>query len=65
MSVHRLNRILGGSCGLYAAKKLMLFWRIVSGVGLPYVDAIWSNMLQIDIVAFHPVVGGIVGGATL
>ena len=64
-SVHCLNRILGGSCGLYAAKKLMLFWHIVSGVGLTYVDAIWLKMLQIDIVMFHPVVGGCVGGATL
>ena len=64
-SVHHLNRISGRSCGLYAAKKLTLFSRIVSGVGLLYVDAIWSKMSRIDIVAFHPVVGGIVGGATL
>jgi hypothetical protein len=27
-SVHHLNSILGGSCGLYDAKKLTLFWRI-------------------------------------
>ena len=65
MSVHHLNRISRGSCGLYAVKKLTLFWRIASGVGLPYVDAIWLKMSQIDIVAFHPVVGGVVGGATL
>jgi len=64
-SVHHLNRILGGSYGLYTAKKLMLFWRIASGVGLPYADAIWSKMSRIDIVMFHPVAGGIVGGATL
>ena len=64
-SVHRLSRISGGSCGLYAAKKLTLFWRIASGVGLPYIDAIWSKMSRIDIVAFHLVVDGIVGGATL
>jgi len=65
MSVHRLNRISGGSCGLYAAKKLTLFWRIASGVGLPYIDTICWKMLQIDIVTFHPVVGGIDGSATL
>ncbi len=64
-SVHCLNRISGGSWGLYTAKKLTLFWRIASGVGLPYVDANWSKMSRIYIVTFHPVVGGIVGGATL
>ena len=64
-SVHHLNSISGGSCGLYDAKKLTLFWRIASGVGFPYVDANWSKMSQIDIVAFHPVVGGVVGGVTL
>ena len=64
-SVHHLNRILGGSWGLYAAKKLTLFWRIASGVGLPYIYANWLKMSRIDIVAFHPVVGGIIGGATL
>ena len=48
-----------------AAKKLTLFWCIASGVGLLYVDAIWSKISLIDIVAFHPVGGGIVVGATL
>ncbi len=32
--VHRLNRISGGSCRMYAAKNMRLFWRIVSGVGV-------------------------------
>ena len=64
-SVHCLNSSSGGSCGLYGAKKLTLFWRIASGVGFPYVDANWSKMLQMDTVEFHPVVGGVVGGAIL
>ncbi len=34
---HCLNRILGGSCVLYAAKNVMLFWRLVSGGSFPYV----------------------------
>jgi hypothetical protein len=51
---------------LYGAKNVMLFWRMASGVGLPYyVVASWSKMLQMDIVESHPVGGGIVGGATL
>jgi hypothetical protein len=37
--VHYLNRISGGSCGLYTAKNVRLFWRIVFGVGFPYVVA--------------------------
>ena len=50
---------------MYSAKDVMLFWCMASGVGFPYVVASWSNMLQMDIVEFHPVVGGVVGGATL
>ncbi len=38
---------------------------MVSGVGLLYVVASWLKMSRIDIVEFHPVVGGFVGGATL
>ncbi len=37
--VHHLNRISGGSCRLYTAKNVRLFWRNVSGVGFPYVVA--------------------------
>jgi len=43
----------------------MLFWRMASGVGFPYVVASWSNMFRMGIVEFHPVIGGVVGGATL
>ena len=44
-SVHLLNRIsAGGSCGLYGAKNVMLFWRMASGVGLPYVVVSWLKM---------------------
>jgi hypothetical protein len=63
--VHYLNRISGGSCGLYTAKNVRLFWRIVFGVGFPYVVASWSNISWSDIIVFHPVVGRVVGGATL
>ena len=50
---------------MYGAKNVMLFLRMASGVGFPYVVASWSNMLRMDIVEFHPVVGGVFGGATL
>ena len=63
--VHLLKRISGGSSGLYGALNVMLFWRMASGVGFPYVVASWSNMFRMDIVEFHSVVGGVVGGATL
>ena len=43
-SVHHLKRISGRSCGLYGAKKVMLFWCMASGVGLPYVFASWLKM---------------------
>ena len=58
-------RISDGSYGLYTAKKVTLFWCIVSGVGLPHAVASWSNMSCMIIVEFQPVVGGVVGGATL
>ena len=61
-SVHLLNRISGGSCGLYTAKKLPLFWRIASGVAccmlLPadWICHKWSSLSS------NPL---FVGGATL
>ncbi len=61
-SAHRLNRILGGSRGLYGAKKVIIFWRMASGVGRPYVFMSWSKMSFRDIDAFHPMVGGVLGG---
>jgi hypothetical protein len=36
-SAHHLNKSSRGTCGLYGAKKLRLFWCIELGVGLPYV----------------------------
>jgi hypothetical protein len=45
----------------------MLFWHMATatGIGLPNVVVSWSKMSRMDIVEFHPVVGGIVSGATL
>ena len=63
-----LCRISGGSCGLYGRNKnVMLFWHMatVTGIGLPNVVMSLSKMSRMDIVEFHPVVGGIVSGATL
>ncbi len=42
-----------------------MFWRMALGVGQPYVFIIWLKMLFRDINAFQPMVGGVVGGATL
>ena len=64
-SVQHLKSISGGSCGLYGARKLRLFRRIVSGVGLPYVVISWSKMSLSDIVLFQPTVPGAVAGTTL
>ncbi len=50
---------------MYTAKNVRLFWCIVSGVGFPYVITSLSNISQSDIIAFHPVVSGVVGGTTV
>ncbi len=63
--MHCLNRISGVSCRLYTSKNVRLFWCIVSGVGFSYMVTSRSKILRRDIVAFYPVVGGVVGDATL
>ena len=60
-----MKRISGGSYGLCGARKLRFFWRIASGVGLPYVNMSWSKISLIVIVLFLPTVPSAVAGATL
>ncbi len=46
-------------------KKVIMFWHMALGAGHPYVHIIWSKMLLSVIDKFHPMVGGVVAGATL
>ena len=61
-SIHCLNMISGGSCGLYGkrTRKLGLFCRFASGLGLPYpyYAMSWLKSPLSDIVLFQPIVPG-------
>jgi hypothetical protein len=60
-----LEKSSGGSWVLYGDKKVIMFWRMASGVRRPYDHIIWLKMLLIVIDAFHPMVGGVVAGESL
>jgi hypothetical protein len=45
--------------------KIIIYCRMASGIGRPYVFINWSKISFSNIVTFQPTVGGVVGGGNL